>query len=541
MEKPTARRPGLLALTTALAVLLATQAAFAFRPDSPEVKQLVERGVKFLESKDAIDGRVGAQAVAGLALLKYGVKPDHPKVVAAANAIESEVARAGTSGAIGLDIYATGLSIIFLVTLEPTSAGTHSPAVNRLLQSLASRQKQHGGWGYPERPTGDTSMTQYGVLSSWEAAQVGYQISPQSIEAVLLWLMHTQDPSGGFGYQGSPSPSFVPVAQEDVRPSVSVAGLGSVYICSDLLGFSELAKQRQRKKEKLPPALREIQARAAVKSRIDLQTLLAVQTRGNQFMQTKSAPYVDRFVYYFLYALERYSSFREAVEGFRDAEPAWYNEGVKFLMANQVQDGAWEGAFCGKVCDTAFGILFLLRSSKKSIERVRDFGAGVLVGGRGLPRNASDLELRGGRVTTKPLLGPAERLLASIDDVDDLDVEEELDNLSQLPTEDVRTLVSRQSEKLRRLAGSNSPDARIAAVRTLARSRDLDQVPLLISALRDKDVRVVQEAENGLRRISRRIGGERLPDAPTEAERAQAIKSWKAWYLGIRPDAHFDE
>jgi len=531
------------AVAALLGVLLVVPAALAFTPNSPEVKQAVAKAVKFLESPAATDHRTGAMALAGLAILKSGGAADHPKVVAAVQAISAEVAKSRDPSHLTMDIYSTGFSIIFLVTLQPASVGPQAGLVQQLLASLRARQKPHGGWGYPDKPTGDTSMTQYGVLSSWEAAQVGYPVASDSIERVTLWLIRTQDPSGGFGYQGQVPMGPTLIRQSDVRVSVSVAGLGSAYICADLLGLSELSKQRE---AKLPPALKELRSQTMRRSHaIDARALRELMARGNQYMATRMAPEMDRFVYYYLYGLERYWSFREAMEGKSEPEPAWYNDGVRFLLRYQKENGSWDAeagaSGCGPVPDTGFGILFLVRSSRRSIERARDFGSGVLIGGRGLPRDAQQLVVRGGQVVNKPLLGPAERLLASIDDVEDLEADSDLEGLAELGTDDVRTLVSRHGEKLRRLAGSGSPEARAAALRTLAKARNLDHVPVLIYALRDPDPRVVREAEEGLRWISRRIGGQRLPDTPSEAERQQAIKAWKAWYLAIRPDAQFEE
>ena len=64
-------------------------------------------------------------------------------------------------------IYDVGLSIIFLVRLDPEK---YKPEIECLLKFLHARQKKHGGWGYYEKETGDTSMTQYGVLSSGSEA-----------------------------------------------------------------------------------------------------------------------------------------------------------------------------------------------------------------------------------------------------------------------------------------------------------------------------------------------------------------------------------
>ena len=78
-------------------------------------------------------------------------------------------------------------------------------------------------------------------------------------------------------------------------------------------------------------------------------------------------------------------------------------------------------------------------------------------------------------------------------------------------------------------------------MRALAQARDLENVPILINALGDPDWRVAKEAQDGLRRVSRRLDGFGLPAAPTVAQRASAQQSWKQWYLSIRPEAEFVE
>ena len=57
---------------------------------------------------------------------------------------------------------------------------------------------------------------------------------------------------------------------------------------------------------------------------------------------------------------------------------------ARYLIRTQGADGSWSGQ--GKpTADTAFATLFLLRSTKKSIERTWTFGEGGLLVGRGLP------------------------------------------------------------------------------------------------------------------------------------------------------------
>ncbi|OHB70751.1 MAG: hypothetical protein A2V70_11815 [Planctomycetes bacterium RBG_13_63_9] len=540
-------RHGLPAVWVVLLALLASgidaRSVVGYTPESPEVKEAVVRAVEFLESDAAKDNRLGAKALVGMALLKSGARRSHPKIVKAVEAIREDSAGKGAEQ-FDADIYSTGLSVIFLVTLDPKLYATE---IEYLLESLRHRQKPHGGWGYPGRETGDTSMTQYGVLSAWEAAQAGFDVPIESIERVATWLLKTQDPSGGFGYQGNVSASFVPVGQDSTTLSLGAAGLGSVYMCIDLLGLMERVDLRD---AGLPAALRQAQGekspeRVKAKTKLDPALFRAVQARGDQWMQQNYRIDPPRYAHYYLYALERYMSFRELSMGIEGVEsggdgPKWYNDGVRFLIDGQAENGSWRGS-CQAVVDTSFGVLFLLRSMKRSIEKSRGFGDGVLVGGRGLPKESDRAVVRGGKVVPRPLLGPAEQLLAVLESTKTPDYEQAIDLLAELPPERAAMVTRKYAQKLRRLAGDESPEARITAVRALAKVRDVDNVPTLIYALTDPSPVVVREARDALRRVSRNPAGFGLPDQPTEGERGAAIEKWKSWYLAIRPDAEFAE
>ena len=80
----------------------------------------------------------------------------------------------------------------------------------------------------------------------------------------------------------------------------------------------------------------------------------------------------------------------------------------------------------------------------------------------------------------------------------------------------------------------------MAAVRSLARTRNLDHVPTLIFALEDPDAEVFREAVAGLRFVSRRFTTQHVPTNPTDAQRQDAIREWRQWYLSVRPGAKFD-
>jgi hypothetical protein len=521
--------------------LAATQKALAVTPDSPEVKAVIEKGMKYLET--ANDGRLGAEALVGLCFIKHGADETHPQIQKAVGACQAAAKNAGG----GLDVYSNGLAVVFLCELNPSK---YQAEINSLLKQLEAQQKAHGGWGYKEKPTGDTSMTQYGVLASWEAKKNGFAVPVDSIERVLMWLMRTQDPSGGWGYQGvDPGPgtsteiTLVKQNAGEVRHGVSAAGLGSVYICADLLGLST-PNEEDAPDEGLPAALRPVvpdvnKNLKPLTNKIEPKQLRTTEKRGHGWWAAKFKIESPVFPYYYLYALERYESFYESAAGLHIKDPGWYNLGYAFLRRKQLLDGSWDSGGKIQVPDTAFGILFLMRSTKKSIEKSKGYDAGTLAGGQGLPDHLADVRLLGGQIMGKQITGTPDALLDILSQPDHADFR----NLTVDPQDLVRQLSEEEGEvraghqaRLRRLATQGPGPSRLAAVRVLARLRDVANAPTLIQALSDSQWSVVYEADQGLRFISRRIDAAGLTESPDEARRAEAVRSWKMWYLSIGTD-----
>ncbi len=528
--------PGVVVLL-ALGIGGEPEAAAQLGPDSPQVRQAIEQGIGFIEGGGATDSRLGGQALVGLALLKHGSHRDHPQVRRVAEAIRKSLAgREPGPLRANNEIYSLGLATIFLVEYDP---GAYRREIELVLEILRQTQKPHGGWGYSERETGDTSMVQYAALAMWEAKRAGFDVPQPMVEGLAEWLLRTQDPSGGFGYQGKVSPTWQPVPQSSIRLSLTCAGLGSLYICADLLGLSDRAPQRE---EGLPPALREVREGQPVerrpKTRIDANLVRAAQRRGNQWIAKNYEVDPKQWTHYYLYALERYMSFREAAEGGDSHRIRWYSQGAAFLVNTQGEKGTWTGQ-AGESADTAFALLFLMRSMKQSIDKVQGLGAGLMVGGRGLPTDTSRVEVRRGQVIARPLMGPAEELLAMLDDPTGDAYGRALRQLTELSAEEAQKLFGERPDRLKQLARDASPQARVAAVHALGGGRDLDAVPLLIESLDDPDAGVMRAARDALRRLARRPAGFGLPDAPSAAERAEAVDRWKAWYVAVRPNAEF--
>lgn len=544
MATTISRRWHCLRLAVPLSLLLAQAlpgTAAAYTPDSPEVKQMVAKAVGFLKRSRVEDDRFGARSLVGMALVKAGAKPDHPKVLEAVEEIRTKLEGIPGGGEDNI-VYGLGMSIIFLVNADPKK---YRSEVEALLEYLRSLQKPHGGWGYLARPTGDTSMTQYGILSIWEAKYAGFEVPEDAIVRATNWLLKTQDPSGAFGYQGTVAPGRSLVQQEGVRLSMGVAGLGSIYMCADLLGL----EHPNQKTRGLPTGLELVKQSADEQQKYPglSQAALETQSRGNRWTKTNYRISVESqpgtlgdWTYYYMYSLERYWSFREWAEGDSGNNARWYDDGVNYLTKQQAKDGSWDAESACKVwVDTSFGILFLVRSMRKSIERARNFDGGILVGGRGLPKDSDAVVVRDGRVMSLPEVETVEKVLSAVEQSGDSDRFQTIEALGYIPSEAATPLIDKHAEKLRELAGDASPDARLAAVRALAKRRNMDDVPVLIYGLTDPDANVVLAARDGLRRISRKLHGFGLSDDFSDPQRRAAVARWKEWYLSIRPNAEF--
>jgi hypothetical protein len=523
--------------------------AWAVTPDSPEVRQLIEAGLAAIEksgaqSDDHYAERLGAKCIVALAFLKAG-KPDHPRIDTAVQAIRSAM----TSGE-KIDVYSNGIVIVFLCELSPER---YRREIQWYLDLLHKRQKEHGGWGYDgnssegyDLPTGDTSQTQYASLGYWSAYRHGFAIQPESLERLTQWILRTQDPEGAWGYQGTLAQSSQRVRQDQPSCSMLAAGMSSVLICADLLdavpagldsGSGWTAEDMLL--EDLPPALKAARENDANRpppvkihtGKINQSEIFESIDLARGWMAAHYAMDIGKYMCYYLYATERYQSFYELLEGTADEEPKWYNDGYEVLRLKQRPDGGWNSA-CGVSVDTAFAVLFLLRSTQKSIQST--LGEGTLVGGRGIPANVARARLRGNQVVVEQVQTKLDEMLAMIDDAD----QSRLDELARDPTNLVIGKVDEKSaRRLQQLVRGGEPAVRLLSVRALGRSGNLDYVPTLIYALTDPDRDVVLEARDALEFVSRRFNGFGPPDGFTDKQRFDAVEAWKNWYRSLRPGA----
>jgi len=535
--------PCLLVGVIALIQFSAVYRASAVTPQSPEVRKLIDAGLEFLATaEDDPNGqKLGGRCLVGLAFLKAN-RRDHPRVASALKACRDTMAVEVNLET--LDVYSNGLAIIFL---SEASAQDYRREIQWYLNVLRQRQKGHGGWGYSHLPSGDTSQTQYAALGLWEAHRAGFRLDASFVELLAEWLMRTQGPDGAWGYQGIVGPPGELVPQSGVSGTMLAAGLGSTYICADLFGFradldsAHASSTDEDRQPPLPAALRRIDGAtpktplSIVRSgRIKAGDLGKTIRSAHAWMNQNYKIETFNYTYYYLYALERCKSFQEFFGGEWNDEPTWYNEGFELLRKQAAGGGSWNGG-CGPTCDTAFAVLFLLRSTKQSIRK--GIGEGALTSGRGLPSNLSKAKLVGGQLVIEQTRTRIDELLAMVDAGDDAKLDDLARDSSQLMVDKVD---EQNARRLQQLARGGEPDVRLLAVRALGRSGKFDYVTTLIYALTDPDRRVVLEARDGLRFISRRFKGAGPPDDFTDQQRYEAVDAWKQWYRALRPDAVFE-
>jgi hypothetical protein len=522
--------------------------AWGYKPESPEVRKLVERGLGFLAQMHTLspDRRLGGKCLTGLCYLKYykmlerdeeGKK--HPLVQEAlANCARAKLGYGRSDSDEGMTNYSLGIALMFLCELDPVA---NRQLIEQYVAELMKRQQSWGSWGYGGEATGDTSQTQYAVLGMWMAQKVAkIDIPIEAQEACAAWLMRTQSSDGGWGYQGQDPGSFSRIQQENISLSLSAAGCSSLYIMADLLQVTASAEQQKER----PGPFKTIEGTAPAGApkkgpltrKLDPGTINQYLAHGDGWFAKNYNIQSNTWQHYYMYALERYESFKDLADGKWTDEPKWYNDGVRFLQQSQRSDGGWDGQDTPSVA-TCFAILFLLRSSQRIIIEHVDLGSGVALGGFGLPPNVENIQERDGKVVDTDISGEVNQVMDLLKKGNDPAILRMIEDSKSIKLDGDVTKRQSQIETLRKLVSSGEPDARVLAVRAIGGARGLANVPTLLFALSDPHKPVVLEADRALRFVSRKTEGVGLPTKPTDDEIKAARADWKAWYLSVKPDA----
>lgn len=313
-----------------------------------QVKEAIDKGVRYLRKAQTPDGGWesfllkelgdydgGTTALAALALLNSGVRPDDPTVAKALQYLERLQPP---------KVYTRALQTM---VFAETRLEKYKPRIEenvRWLQANAVRGGAANGWGYPSPQVADHSNTQYALLGLYAAKTAGVQIDDKLWNDIIAFYTGTQRPTGdgaGFWpYWGA----------NDVDPSftMTVAGTCGLLIANMGLGRSE-------------QQLNEQTGVAAACGKYSENDALA---KGMKYVASRFA-FVQPSVLYNYYGIERLGRLSgQRFIGKHD----WYRAGCEKLVRMQDPEGNFvyrDGKAVGRGIDghpiiaTSFSLLFL--------------------------------------------------------------------------------------------------------------------------------------------------------------------------------------
>ncbi len=538
-------------------LLLVTPANSAFSedytPDSEKVRQMVDRGVGFLESRGATGHGVGYEILMGYTVFKATDNPEHPIVLNGLSQAKT-VAKSSTSKGGDLETlheynYVLSVSIQLMAAVDPVA---YAGDLQNMLKYYINRQKASGAYGYQHEPylnQGDTSQTQYVLLGMWALDHANVEVPTESVERAFNWLKDTQYGDGGWAYQ------FPANGQYRQNHVMTAVGMSAVMIAGDIMGVlrggggsAMDALDGADQDYGVPVVFRRVieEKDGGKKVAVSQGTIAASAARADRWIASNAYQRQpgQNWHYYYLYSIERYQAFAEAMKGKREKSPQWYNDIVEGLIKNQNGEGAWgrNDPDAGSAeSSTCFAILTLLRTTQKSIG---DISEAVATGGWGLQADMSSVDVKSGKVEDKKAITDMDQALSMLEtDGATKDVSDDLAKRIRLDADP--KVREQQLDRFARLIRNGNSMSRRVAAKVLCRGDNMDMVPFLIYALSDPDAKVNQNAENSLRVLSRQLNTYKIP-LENEVEfplkvRQEAQDYWKAWYKTVRPDYIFLE
>ncbi|MEM0925801.1 MAG: hypothetical protein AAGJ83_07170 [Planctomycetota bacterium] len=517
--------------------------AQGYTPDHPEVIEMVDRGLLYLEK--ATFRSPGEQLICAYAHFKVHHDETAKIVVDGIQNARAFAARAQQRystmppGGNNKFIYEAAVAVLFLCEVSPTKYRSELTTLKRFFDDA---QMAIGSYTYPGVEEGDVSQTQYAILAIWTLDRFGFRLDYNRVGRIAEWLLRVQDRDGPWPYHGFLPPGNTLISQtKEISLSMALAGAGSLLIGGDAMGAWGATRGGDAAAALgLPKAVKlfipDENAERRRRAKLPKEKVFQAIERMEKWRKSHGRGNEKGLGWYFymMYTMERYESFLEIARGEEvQASPRWYNEGVDELKRYQDNSGGWTViSETEPGVSTAFAILFLIRSTQRSLGTA--IGAAT-IGGYGFEGDVSKSKLVNGQAVVK---SPAQSVAGMLDllekdGADDLDGKA-LANRTKLSDDPVERAA--QLDRLERLVrGSQSWQARRVAAKVLGTSDELRVVPALIFALSDPDTSVRLYARDGLRFISRKFEGFGMPDKPNNQQVRDAIRKWRAWFLTMRP------
>jgi hypothetical protein len=402
----------------------------------------------------------------------------------------------------------------------------------------------------------DNSNTQFATLALWVGRRHGLPVD-KAVGQINLRYRSTVNADGGWGY--IPSLGLPGPRNNDSAASMTCAGLLGLTVAYGVA--TEVVEEKAeaaKDKESKPRAVQDPAKDPALTRAIAvLATAVGYPTAKLKEMgRPTEIPRIGGRSYYFLWSLERACLALDLdTIGGKD----WYEWGSELILANQAQDGSWQGDYAHHRADTCFALLFLRRANF-----VRDLSArmkGKLdhkalrggVGMEGLKEKLGGGVAGPGKEGDKPGEGKeSERLAAEVVEARGERQTELLTKLRDAQGQactDALVIVIGQTngdakksarkalaerlakdgaDKLTAYLEDREVEIRRAAALACALSGSKAHVPQLIGLLGDREQLVSRAAWAALRNLTNQDFGPAL-DA-TDADKDKAIKAWQAWW-----------
>ncbi len=581
----------------ALVACLGTPAP-ALDPTSPEVRMAIERGVSYLRTH-LDDVKIQECGIVGYAMIRGGEPFDSPAIKTLQHRLLVEKFDKVSYGkGTKHQFYEAGCDMMFLEAISPSR---YVREISLAASFTVDHQWPSGSWYYfgTTEHGGDTSHTQYAVLGLWAASRAGVRIPMSVWSRVADWHLKNQDEDGGFAYH--------PADGKLSTHTMTVNGVASLCVARMMLypdreypspfaAVPDEAKDEPAQQQDPPGAARSTKPKAPPKkdpaakdneedsapvlTPIDLggersagrpgrarkiSTVVPAKivslsrinrgiSRGANWVRNNFTKRVSHYQLYYLYGLERMC----ALAGIDDFDGHdWYSSHAAVLLRKQFNDGHFEDAFeIGPNADTAFAILFLSRATRKLMgPRVEDprVGGGLMIGGRGLPKNLAAVQTSGDGIKVRKLDAPVDKLLAELENPKSNQVEVVQQAIIETVEVGDREKLVGQKDRLKRLIHDPRAEVRRTALWALGRCGTVHDALLIVKSLDDSDINVVIEANNALCWLSRRPNGfgrpadplANLPENANEEQRHQAMQMWRAqvrkdwreWFNQVAPYA----
>ncbi len=527
-------RTGSRPLLAFLAVLGMISAGRVPAPAQQEQQEpAVLSGIQYLRGR-AANQQVGETAMIALALLKADTPPTDRVLASCVATIQKRFTGSGYTPERrgGHDVYEAAVVAMALANLDND---TYRGDLNLAATYLIGMQKPNGSWDYVQRSRGDASISQYALLGLWECENAGVNVPPSVWDRAANWYLGAQAPAGSWNYHRD-EPQYADSL------SMTAAGVGSLLLCKRQL---ERYREAKRGVNPLLTALTSTTTSQNYEIATSLVQIDQASKKGIAWLgaisTTNQPNLLGQSIYYGLYGIERVAALadRQTI-----GKVDLMEKGRAYIKTTQKPNGSWSTTPYSDEMNTVWALLFLTRSTAKSIKRVtiKRLGAGTLVGGRYLPKDLTSMTVAAGKIMSRPMNGAVEGMLAVLEDPRTQTADTAVSGLIERYLREGPDVLRPFKDRFRKLLTDRDPGMRQVAAWALSRTADLDVVPDLIGALVDPEENVVAAATQGLQLLSRKLEGLGPPSPSTPAQRKEAAQAWRAWYDAIRPlDADADD